>query len=87
MTAVAADRGVRVLVGGCVALGAESLPYAPFAQALEALTAPLGARRVEELIGRPARIELARLVLDLRDADYAALPGAPAIWSCCSGRY
>jgi DNA-binding CsgD family transcriptional regulator len=59
--------GVRVLNGACVALGAESLPYAPFTQALGELAAELGAEGIEELVGSAARADLARLVPELRE--------------------
>ena len=66
LTAEAAGGGVRVLSGACVALGAESLPYAPFTQALEELVGVLGRDGVEELVGGADRVELGRLVSQLR---------------------
>jgi len=74
MTAHAMAGGVRVLNGACVALGAESLPYAPFTQALAELTGELGVRGVEELVGGAARADLARLVPELREPGDAARP-------------
>jgi predicted ATPase len=64
--ALARAAGARVLTGACVALGAESLPYAPFAQALGDVTAGLGRSGVEQLVGAPARADLARLMPELR---------------------
>ena len=72
MAKAAAAGGARVIAGACVALAAESLPYAPFSQALGELTADLGPGGVEDLVGAAARADVARLVPELR------LPGDEA---------
>ena len=51
MSGAATAAGARVLTGACVALGAESLPYAPFSQALGELADGLGRAGVRELVG------------------------------------
>jgi DNA-binding CsgD family transcriptional regulator len=56
----AAD-GMRVLVGGCVPVGGDGLPYAPIVEALRALPDELGLDTVRELAG-PSWRELARLL-------------------------
>jgi len=77
VASVAAEGGARVVTGTCVALAAESLPYAPFSQALGILTADLGPAGVEQLVGASARADLARLVPELHlDADAARPTGA-----------
>ncbi len=74
LTAYATAEGVRVLNGACVALGAESLPYAPFTQALGELAGDLGVEGVEDLVGGAARADLARLVPELREPDDETRP-------------
>ena len=54
LAARATAGGSRVVVGGCVALGAESLPFAPFVQALAQLFGGLGPAEVDAVVG-PAR--------------------------------
>ncbi len=77
MAAGATATGARVLTGGCVALGAEALPYAPFCQAVGAVTSELGIDGVEDLIGATARADLARLLPELRrPTDDTRPPGA-----------
>ena len=74
MSGAATAAGARVLTGACVALGAESLPYAPFSQALGELADGLGRAGVRELVGDAARAELARLVPELRHSGDEARP-------------
>ena len=74
LAAYATAARVRVLNGACVALGAETLPYAPFTQALGELVAELGMAGVEELVGGVARVDLARLLPELRAARDEARP-------------
>ena len=69
----AAAAGARVLTGGCLALGAESLPYAPFTPALGRLVAELGPAGVDDLLG-PGRADLARLLPELWRQDDEARP-------------
>ena len=54
--------GARVLTGGCLELGAEGLPFAPFTSVLRTLVRDLGAAGVAELLPGGATRELARLL-------------------------
>jgi len=54
-TAAAAEAGARVLVGGCLDLGTEGVPFAPFAAMLRGLVRELGADGVAALLPAPAR--------------------------------
>ena len=54
--------GARVLVGGCLELGADGLPFAPFTAVLRGLVRDLGAAAVAELLPGGAARELARLL-------------------------
>ena len=54
--------GVRVLIGGCLELGADGLPFAPFTSVLRELARDLGAAGVAELLPSGATRELARLL-------------------------
>ncbi len=56
--------GVRVLTGGCLELGADGLPFAPFTSVLRELVRDLGADGVVELLPGGAARELARLLLE-----------------------
>src|SRR4051794_10315571 len=60
----AAAGGWRTLVGGCVQMGDDTLPYAPIVEALRRLAAIVGTTDFEKLIG-PGASELSRLVPDL----------------------
>jgi DNA-binding NarL/FixJ family response regulator len=75
----AADRvrlaGARVLIGGCVELGGEGLPFMPLADALRALMRDTPPEELDAFVG-PARFELARLVPELD--PHAALTATPA---------
>jgi ATP/maltotriose-dependent transcriptional regulator MalT len=53
---------VRILTGGCLELGADSLPFAPFTAVLRELVRGLGAAGVMELLPGGAARELARLL-------------------------
>ncbi|MFP5319499.1 MAG: helix-turn-helix transcriptional regulator [Acidimicrobiia bacterium] len=76
-TTAAAASGARVLAGACVALGAESLPYAPFMGVLGQLAAEVGPDGIEALVG-PGRVDLARLVPELRRPGDDSRPSGPA---------
>jgi predicted ATPase/DNA-binding CsgD family transcriptional regulator len=54
--------GVRVLTGGCLELGADGLPFAPFTSMLRELVRDLGAAGVAELLPDGATGDLARLL-------------------------
>jgi DNA-binding CsgD family transcriptional regulator/tetratricopeptide (TPR) repeat protein len=71
----ARDAGARVLVGGCVELGGEGLPFMPLADALRSLLRVTPPDELEEFLG-PARLQLARLVPEL-DPDTAPSPSPP----------
>lgn len=68
--AAARRREAVVAVGGCVEIGADGLPYAPFATALRALRRALPDELAEALAGQEG--ELARLLPELGEADRAA---------------
>jgi predicted ATPase/DNA-binding NarL/FixJ family response regulator len=65
----AAQAGGRVLVGGCVELGGDALPFAPLVDALRSLARSTPEPQLAALLG-PARRELARLLPEL-DPDAA----------------
>ena len=54
--------GARVLMGGCLELGADGLPFAPFTAVLRELVRDLGAAGVAELLPGGSARELARLL-------------------------
>jgi ATP/maltotriose-dependent transcriptional regulator MalT len=54
--------GARALMGGCLELGAEGLPFAPFTAVLRAVVRDLGVAGVAELLPGGATRELARLL-------------------------
>ena len=54
--------GARVLIGGCLELGAEGLPFVPFTFVLRGLVRDLGVAAVAELLPGGASKELARLL-------------------------
>jgi DNA-binding CsgD family transcriptional regulator/tetratricopeptide (TPR) repeat protein len=56
--------GTRVLVGGCIPVGGDGLPYAPIVEALRPLPDELGVETARELAG-PSWRELARLLPSL----------------------
>lgn len=65
----ACRREAVVAVGGCVEIGADGLPYAPFATALRALRRAMPEELAEALAGQEG--ELARLLPELGEADRA----------------
>ncbi|MFE6185325.1 AAA family ATPase [Streptomyces sp. NPDC056465] len=65
----ACGRDAVVAVGGCVEIGADGLPYAPFATALRALRRAMPEELAEALAGQEG--ELARLLPELGEADRA----------------
>ena len=70
---------VDVLVGGCVEVGSDVLPYAPFVDILSDLADRDGAAAVRAL-GGPTGSELARLLPDADDA------GAPDVTQASASR-
>jgi DNA-binding CsgD family transcriptional regulator/tetratricopeptide (TPR) repeat protein len=76
LTARCATDGTRVLVGGCVPVGGDGLPYAPIVEALRPLPDELGVATVRELAG-PSWRGLARLLPSLGEPD-AGPPGQAA---------
>ena len=74
--AAAGAAGARVLIGGCLELGTDGLPYAPFTAVLRDLVHELGADAVAAMLpGRTTR-GLARLLPELGDPDEGGDPGA-----------
>ncbi|WP_282792686.1 helix-turn-helix transcriptional regulator [Streptomyces sp. CC224B] len=65
--AAATARGAVVAVGGCVEIGADGLPFAPFSAALRTLREQLPAEFAAAAAGQEE--ELARLLPELCDAD------------------
>ncbi len=74
---LAEAQGARVLLGGCVAVGTEGLPFAPFTQIIRALVAEEGAAAVIAAAGRAAP-DLARLVPAL---DSGAAAPEQELWA------
>jgi DNA-binding CsgD family transcriptional regulator len=68
--------GVVVLVGGCLDVGGDTLPYAPLAEALRSLPMVLGADELAVVL-EGARGELARLVPELGEAAAGAVETPP----------
>src|SRR5215831_8644361 len=64
----AAASGARLLVGGCLDLGAEGLPFAPFTAMLRELVRDLGADGVAALLPAHATHEFARLLPEFGEA-------------------
>jgi predicted ATPase len=58
----AGGAGARVLTGGCLELGVESLPFAPFTAVLRELVRDIGAAGVAALLPGGSGRELARLL-------------------------
>ncbi|HEV2260295.1 MAG TPA: AAA family ATPase [Streptosporangiaceae bacterium] len=71
----AAAAGARVLTGGCLELGTDGLPFAPFTAVLRDLVHELGADAVASMLpGRTTR-GLARLLPELGEPDIGGDPG------------
>ena len=78
--------GSRVLTGGCLELGADGLPFAPFTAVLRELVRDLGAAGVADLLPGGATRELARLLPEFGEPagrETRARPG-PGCSSRCS---
>jgi DNA-binding CsgD family transcriptional regulator/tetratricopeptide (TPR) repeat protein len=70
-TARAQAAGARVLAGGCVELGTDGLPFAPFTAMLRGLVRDLGAEGVAGLLPGGAARDFARLLPEFAAADGA----------------
>jgi predicted ATPase len=71
----AASAGARVLIGGCLELGTDGLPFAPFTAVLRELVHEMGAETVASMLpGRTTR-GLARLLPELGEPDRGGDPG------------
>jgi tetratricopeptide (TPR) repeat protein len=57
--------GATVLVGGCVELGGEGVPFAPLIEALRVFVRDLDEPELARLVPAPVRVELARLLPEL----------------------
>jgi len=68
-TAAARRAGARVLTGGCMQLGVDGLPYAPFTAMLRDLVHEMGADAFGALLPSGATRELARLLPELGVPD------------------
>ncbi|HYH94253.1 MAG TPA: AAA family ATPase [Candidatus Saccharimonadales bacterium] len=71
--------GMRVLVGGCLDLADDGLPYAPLTEALRGYLRDLPPATVETILG-PARDEIARLLPGI-----GRVPGARAMTAEATG--
>ena len=85
---VAAVRGTggAVLVGGCVELGGEGVPFAPLIEALRSLARDLDEPGLARMVPGQARAELARLLPELGPGSVGATGGdrlstPPGPWS------
>ena len=68
-TAGASTAGARVLAGGCLDLGTDGLPFAPFAAMLRELVRSIGADGVAGLLPGHATREFARLLPEFGEAE------------------
>ncbi|MFJ2768174.1 AAA family ATPase [Streptomyces sp. NPDC087300] len=73
-TAAAEERGAVVALGGCVEIGADGLPFAPFSTALRALRRRLPDELAAAAAGQEE--ELARLLPELSSTAPGGHPGA-----------
>ena len=67
-SAKARAKGARLLLGGCLELGVDGFPFAPFTAVLRQLVRELGAEGVAELVGGRAS-GLARLLPEFGEPD------------------
>jgi len=68
-SARASAAGARVLTGGCVELGTDGLPFAPFTAVLRGLVRDLGAEGVAALLPGGVTRDFARLLPEFGPAD------------------
>jgi DNA-binding NarL/FixJ family response regulator len=71
----AAATGACVLVGGCLQLGTDGLPFAPFTAVLRDLVHEFGADEVASMLPSRTTRGLARLLPELGEPDTAGDPG------------
>jgi len=71
----AVTAGARVLTGGCLQLGADGLPFAPFTAMLRQLVRELGADTVTAMVPGRGAGELARLLPELGEPHGGGEPG------------
>ncbi|HLH57553.1 MAG TPA: AAA family ATPase, partial [Streptosporangiaceae bacterium] len=69
------DASARVLIGGCIELGADGLPFAPFTAVLRDLVRELGVETIAGLLPGRAVRELARLLPELGEPNAGGDPG------------
>jgi DNA-binding CsgD family transcriptional regulator len=74
-TAAEQDAGARVLTGGCLALGADGLPFAPFTAVLRDLVREIGPDALGGLLAGRGIRELARLLPELGEPVAVGDPG------------
>jgi DNA-binding CsgD family transcriptional regulator/tetratricopeptide (TPR) repeat protein len=74
LVAAARANGATVLVGGCVELGGEGVPFAPLIEALRGVVRDLDEPALARLLPGRTRAELSRLLPEL--ASPGAAPGA-----------
>ena len=79
LVASARQAGATVLVGGCVELGGEGLPFAPLIEALRGFVRDLDEPELAQLVPGRTRVELARLLPELG-------PGGPGSAGAADGR-
>ncbi|HEX3201219.1 MAG TPA: AAA family ATPase, partial [Actinomycetes bacterium] len=72
LVASARQAGATVLVGGCVELGGEGVPFAPLIEALRPFLRDLDEPELAQLVPGRTRVELARLLPEL---DPSGRPG------------
>jgi DNA-binding CsgD family transcriptional regulator len=86
LVAAARRAGGTVLVGGCVELGGEGVPFAPLIEALRSLAHDLDEPELARMVPAQARAELARLLPELGPGSNGATGGdrlstPPGPWS------
>jgi tetratricopeptide (TPR) repeat protein len=69
--------GGAVLVGGCVELGGEGVPFAPLIEALRSLARDLDEPGLARMVPDQARAELARLLPELAPSPGPGAAGSP----------
>ncbi|GAA2435924.1 LuxR family transcriptional regulator [Actinomadura vinacea] len=70
----------RLLVGGCLELGSDGLPFAPFTTVLRGLVRDIGTGGVAELLPRGDTAGLARLLPEFGEPETDAASGEERAW-------